>query len=106
MPCLVGALAFFFPRIAIVLIVIFSNYIGSAYNTVIWPLLGFFVAPYTTLAYAWAMNSNGSVDGMYLVVVVVAVLLDLGVIGGGARSGQQRVVVRSRGRKRVRNVRQ
>ena len=38
----------------------------------------------TTLAYAWAINSRGSVSGVYLVVVVVAVLMDLGVIGGSA----------------------
>lgn len=84
MGCLAVLIAAFFPRLAIVLIVIFSDYIGRAYDTILWPVLGFLFAPYTTLAYAWAINSNGSVEGMHLVVVIVAVLLDLGVVGGGA----------------------
>jgi hypothetical protein len=84
MPFLVGCLALATPRFAIILVVVFSDYIGSAYQTVLWPLLGFLFMPLTTLAYAWAINSNGSVAGMHLVVVVVAVLFDLGVVGGSA----------------------
>ena len=64
--------------------VIFSDYLGKAYQTVLWPLLGFIFMPYTTLAYAWAKNTHGSVEGFYLVVLIVAVLLDLGSVGGGA----------------------
>ena len=86
MHCLIGCLALGMPRLAIFLVVIFSDYIGRAYDTVVWPLLGFFFLPLTTLAYAWAINSSGSVDGIHLVVVVVAVLIDLGVIGGSSRA--------------------
>jgi len=86
MHCLVGLIGFFFPRLAIILIWLFSDYLGRAFSSGLWPLLGFFFAPFTTLAYAWAKNAHGSVDGMHLVVVIVAVLLDLGVIGGGARA--------------------
>jgi hypothetical protein len=67
-------------------VVLFSDYIGRAYETRLWPLLGFFFMPLTTLAYAWAINSHGSVDGGYLVVVVVAALIDWGIIGGSARN--------------------
>ncbi len=35
--------------------------IGQAYQTNIWPILGFFLMPLTTLAYAWAVNANGTV---------------------------------------------
>lgn len=62
----------------------FSDYIGRAYETTLWPLAGFLFMPLTTLAYAWAINSHGSVAGMYLVVVVVAVLIDLGLVGRSA----------------------
>jgi hypothetical protein len=72
MPCLIGCLALSAPRFAIVLVVLFSDYIGRAYETRLWPLLGFFFMPLTTLAYAWAINSQGSVSGGYLVVVVIA----------------------------------
>ena len=96
MPCLVGILALIFPRLAIILVVIFSDYIGNAYQTLIWPLLGFIFMPLTTLAYAWSINSSGSVSGMHLVVVIVAVLIDLGIIGGNASNRQVRsyVIVR------------
>jgi hypothetical protein len=41
--------------------------------------------PWTVLAYAWAMNAHGSVEGLYLVAVVAAVIDDLGAHGQGAR---------------------
>jgi len=89
--CSVGCLALFAPRVAIVLVVVFSDYIGRAYQTLLWPLLGFFFMPTTTLAYAWAINTNHSVSGMYLVAVIVAVLIDLGLVGGaGAQSRRSR----------------
>ena len=84
MPLMVGCLALVTPRFAIVLVVIFSDYIGRAYDTTLWPLVGFLFMPMTTLAYAWAINSRGSVDGIHLVVVVAAVLIDLGLVGGSA----------------------
>jgi len=90
MACFLGCIALAAPRLTIVLIVIFSDYIGHAYQTTLWPLLGFCFMPLTTLAYAFAINSRGSVDGFHLVVVVLAVLMDLGLIGGSARSGRRR----------------
>jgi hypothetical protein len=90
MPCLLGCLALLTPRLVLVLVWLFSNYLGRAYHTAIWPVLGFFFLPLTTLAYAFAMNSNyGSVSGIYLVIVVIAVLVDLGLIGGG-EAGRRR----------------
>ena len=85
MQCLVGCLALGAPRVAIVLVVLFSDYIGRAYETTLWPLLGFFCMPLTTLAYAFAVNTHGSVRGLYLAVVVIAALMDLGLIGAGSR---------------------
>src|SRR5215471_12188032 len=87
MPCFVGCLAVFLPRLALVLVWLFSNYLGEAYQTFLWPLLGFFFLPLTTLAYAWAWHyGNGSVNGLGLVIVVLAVLIDLGLLGTGESS--------------------
>ena len=86
MPFLVGCLALGTPRVAILLVVLFSDYIGRAYETTLWPVLGFFFMPLTTLSYAFAINSNGAVDGVYLVLVVVTVLLDLGLVGAGSNT--------------------
>ncbi|HLE21797.1 MAG TPA: hypothetical protein VJB88_11815 [Vicinamibacteria bacterium] len=90
MHCLMGCLALLTPRLAIVLVFLFSNYLGRAYQGPLWPVIGFFFMPLTTLAYAWAVNTNGTVTGIYLVVVVIAVLLDLGLIGTSARSRRRR----------------
>jgi hypothetical protein len=84
MPLVVGCLALMAPRFAIVLVVLLSDYIGRAYENLLWPLLGFLFMPLTTLAYAWAINSRGSLEGLQLVIVIIAVLMDLGVIGGSA----------------------
>lgn len=91
MPCLLALLAVFFPRIVIVLVFVFSRYLQSAYETLLWPVLGFIFMPFTTLAYAFAVNStNGNVNGMYLAVVVIAVLMDLGSWSGGATARRRR----------------
>ena len=83
MPCLVALLALAAPRAVIVLLVIFTDYIGRAFDSVVWPLLGFIFLPTTTLAWAWAHNTRGEVGGVHAIIVVLAVLLDLGVIGSG-----------------------
>ena len=90
MYCLVGCIALVTPRLTILLVVILGDYIGRAYDTMVWPVLGFLFMPTTTLAYAWAINSRGSVEGFQLVVVVIAVLIDLGMIGGSARAGREK----------------
>ena len=91
MPCLLGCAALLFPRLIIVLTVIFSDYIGQAYQTILWPLLGFIFLPLTTLAYAWAWHyGNGSVNGLGLVAVVIAVFIDLGLLGGCASNKKVR----------------
>ena len=87
---MIGCIALATPRLAIVLVVVFGDYIGRAYDTLTWPLLGFLFMPTTTLAYAWAINSRGSVEGLQLVVVVIAVLIDLGMIGGSAKAGREK----------------
>ena len=89
MPFLVGCIALGTPRLAIILVVIFSDYIGRAYDGLLWPILGFFFMPLTTLSYAFAINDNGSVEGMYLVLVVVTVLMDLGLVGASSTSRRE-----------------
>ena len=90
MPIVIGCLALMAPRFVIVLVVVFSDYIGRAYEAVLWPFLGFLFLPVTTLAYAWAINSRGSVEGLQLVVVIIAVLIDLGIVGGSAARRKRR----------------
>lgn len=91
MGCFIGCLALGFPRLALGIVFLLSGYLGRAYDTTLWPVLGFFFMPVTTLAYAWAVNTNGTVTGVYLVVVVIAVLMDLGSNGHGASQGRRKM---------------
>jgi hypothetical protein len=90
MPCIVALLALAFPRILLLFIFFTSNYLDRAYHNLLFPFLGFLFLPLTTLAYAWVINSHGSIDGLYLVLVIVAVLVDLGLLGSGERSRRRR----------------
>lgn len=91
MPCCLLALAAFFPRIALIVMWL-SGYGGAAYETVLWPVLGFVFMPFTTCAYAIGMNEHGSIGGWALALVILGVILDLGSHGSGARYQQVRTV--------------
>ena len=83
MPCLLLILFAAFPRIALVLLFVFSNYLQRAYHNFIVPLIGFIFLPLTTLAYAWMTNSHLPIAGINLVILILAVIVDLGGLSGG-----------------------
>ena len=83
MPCLLAIGGLTVPRVVIVVLWLFSDYLERAFDSFLWPILGFFLAPTTTLAWAWAENTRGEVGGVHLIIVILAILLDLGAIGGG-----------------------
>jgi len=83
MPCLLLILFLAFPRIALVLMFLFSNYLQRAYNGLLIPLLGFIFLPLTTLAYAWMENSHQAIAGINLIILIIAVIIDVGGLGGG-----------------------
>jgi hypothetical protein len=83
--CAILVILFLGPRLAMLAIAFFSDYLGRAFgDALLVPLLGWLFLPWTTLAYAWAINSRGELAGLQLVVVIVAFLVDIGLIGGGA----------------------
>ncbi|HEY3495530.1 MAG TPA: hypothetical protein VGK73_12625 [Polyangiaceae bacterium] len=92
MPCLIGCLALVFPRLALVLLWLFGgDYLGRAYESWIFPVLGFVFLPLTTLAFAFGMNSLGSptqMEPLGWVLVALAAAADLGLIGRGAKDAQ------------------
>lgn len=91
MTCLLGCLALLAPRFVIIVVAIFSSYISEAFTSWVWPVLGFFLLPLTTLAYAFAWHlGDGKVEGIGLVIVIVAVLSDVGMLSAGERSRRKR----------------
>ena len=83
MGCLVGLLVLATPRLVMVVLWIFTDYLRRAYDTWILPLIGLFVLPTTTLAYAVAVNQTNGLRGWGLLLVALGVLLDLGALGRG-----------------------
>lgn len=90
MGCALLALLFGSPRVALVALwLLRPGWVGQAFELALLPLIGFFFLPWTTLAFAFSMNSLGATGEMTelgWVITLVAVLLDLGVTGGGLRS--------------------
>jgi hypothetical protein len=86
MPCLLALLALISPRLALVAVWLFSDILSRAYDSWLLPLLGFFLLPWTTLAYAcmWA-NGTNEISGFELFVVILAFVVDLGSYAGGQR---------------------
>jgi len=89
MGCLFAIMALITPRFVVFVLWLFTHYLATAYGGWFWPTLGFFVAPTTTLAYAVSRNdlstASGSITAAGTLVIVVGVLIDIGLIGGGAR---------------------
>jgi hypothetical protein len=91
MPCLVALLALISPRLALFALWLFSNLLDRAYEGWLLPLIGFFLLPWTTLAYAvmWDTGTN-TVDGFEWFIVVLAFLADLASLGGGRSYSRSR----------------
>ena len=81
--CLLLVVFLAFPRIALALLFLFSNYLERAYHGLIWPLLGFLFLPLTTLVYAWMANTRQPIAGINLLILIVTIVVDLGGLSGG-----------------------
>lgn len=84
MPCLLGLLAVAFPRVAIILLWLFTSFFSGVYNNVIVPILGFLFLPLTLIVYTYLQKTHaGPLGTQSLVFLFIAVILDLGLVGGG-----------------------
>ena len=83
MPCLFLILVLAFPRLVLLVMFFLSDYLVRAYHNLLVPVIGFIFLPLTTLAYAWMVNSHLPLEGVNLIILVVAIIIDLGGIGGG-----------------------
>jgi hypothetical protein len=85
-PCLAVLLAFISPRLALVAVALLTNIISRAFDSLLLALIGFFLLPWTTLAYVimWDTGTH-EVRGFEWFIVVLAFAADLGSYGGTAR---------------------
>jgi hypothetical protein len=90
-PCFLLLLILLSPRVALVLMWIFSTYLQRAFHGgLLLPLLGFIFLPLTTIVYAWELNSRMPMAGVNLLWLLIAVIIDLGGLGGGAHRQSRR----------------
>ena len=88
MACFAALLALISPRLALFFIFLFSDLLSDSFDSWLVPLLGFFLLPWTTLAYAvmWSSGIN-DVRGFEWFIVILAFFADLASYAGG-RSAQ------------------
>jgi hypothetical protein len=89
MPCLVLIAVLAFPRLVLLAMFFLSNYLERAYQGLLIPLLGFLFLPLTTIAYAWLTNTGQPMQGLNLLLLIVAVIIDMGGLGGGFRRSRK-----------------
>jgi hypothetical protein len=92
MGCVVVLFALFSPRLALFVVWLAGDLLSRAYDSWALPLLGFFLLPWTTLAYAafWDWGAGSQVTGIEWFFVALAFLADIGAYGGGSRGRERR----------------
>jgi hypothetical protein len=85
MPCLLAILIAAFPRVAIILLYLFTNFFTHVYTSIVIPLLGFIFLPLTLIAYTYFLNTHIPMNITSFVILFIAVIFDLGLVGGVAR---------------------
>lgn len=83
--CLLVLLAVISPRLALFALWLFSDLLSRAFDSWFLPLLGFFLLPWTTLAYAAMWSSSDRVSGFEWFIVILAFLIDLGAYASRGR---------------------
>jgi hypothetical protein len=82
MGCIVFLIILAFPRVVLVGMFLFTTMLQHAYHGLLLPLLGFIFLPLTTIVYAWMVTSGYPTSGPYLLILLIAVLIDAGGHGG------------------------
>jgi len=91
MCCFVTVFALFGPRAAIVIWWLASPVLwAAAFSSWLWPVIGFFVAPWTTLMWV-IVAPTGHATGLDWLWIGLAVVLDIAFWSGGAYGNRDRM---------------
>lgn len=90
MGCLFAIVALITPRFVLFILWLFTDYLNTAISSGWLGLLGWFILPTTTIAYAVAQNEytapGGGLETFGVVLIVLGVVVDVGLLGGSRRS--------------------
>ena len=89
--CLIAGLMLLGPRIFLFAVWVLTNWY-TAFDSRLVALLGWLFLPYTSLAWMYVYFNNGGrrVQGGYLVLLILAVLFDIGVFSGSHSAARWR----------------
>ena len=85
MGCILAIFTLLAPRVVMVFIFLLTNWFARAYETTVWPVLGFLFMPYLTMAYMAMKLHSGALTGWWLALVIAAAVIDVGHWGGSGR---------------------
>ena len=86
MPCLFALIALITPRLMIVGLWLLTDWFTGVFETMLWPLAGFFFAPTTLLWYSAVEHWFGGEWGtLQIVVGVITLMIDLSPASGKKR---------------------
>ena len=96
MGCLFGIFAGLFPRLGVLLLwlarpALFSAAFGGFF---LWPILGIFFLPFTTLMYVLTWMPGVGIVGLGWLWIILALLIDLGGLGSTGYANRDRYVRR------------
>jgi len=77
MPCFFALFTLLVPRVLIVVLWFFTTWFVGVFDSILWPILGFFFAPTALIWYSVVINwYGGEWDTLQIVVMVIALLID------------------------------
>jgi len=85
MGCILSLLVGICARAAVGYLYVTTDLLTTAFNSVVWPLIGFVFMPLSTLAYTWAVTDPRGVTWPHMLLVGMCVLTDLFMIGISVR---------------------
>ena len=86
MSCLLALLALAAPRLVVAFLWFFTTWFVGVFDSVLWPILGFFFLPTTLLWYVAVQHWFGGVWSFWPIVgLVVALMIDVSPAGGRRR---------------------
>ena len=84
--CLAISALLLSPRIILILQWLFGQ-VGQAWDIPLWPILGFFVLPWTTVWATYVLAGNGFNAWWEYLILTIAIFADLGTTFGAGKSG-------------------